>query len=90
MMLNHSHSSNAQVSLMKKLRHPNTILFMGAVASPERLCIVTEFLPRCVSISYNSKNQNKRLELRTVFIVSVVIIFSSSVGKTRSNLSIMI
>jgi hypothetical protein len=75
---------------MKKLRHPNTILFMGAVASPERLCIVTEFLPRCVSISYNSKNQNKRLELRTVFIVSVVIIFSSSVGKTRSNLSIMI
>jgi serine/threonine protein kinase len=35
-----------EVSLMKKLRHPNTILFMGAVASPERLCILTEFLPR--------------------------------------------
>ncbi|KAL6653689.1 hypothetical protein ACP70R_008613 [Stipagrostis hirtigluma subsp. patula] len=35
-----------EVSLMKKLRHPNIILFMGAVASPERLCIVTEFLPR--------------------------------------------
>ncbi|GJN25829.1 hypothetical protein PR202_gb13710 [Eleusine coracana subsp. coracana] len=35
-----------EVSLMKKLRHPNTILFMGAVASHERLCIVTEFLPR--------------------------------------------
>eukprot|EP01018_Ginkgo_biloba_P013382 Gb_10076 [translate_table: standard] len=31
---------------MKKLRHPNVLLFMGAVASPERLCIVTEFLPR--------------------------------------------
>lgn len=31
---------------MKKLRHPNIILFMGAVASQERLCIVTEFLPR--------------------------------------------
>jgi hypothetical protein len=40
--------SYVQVSLMKKLRHPNIILFMGAVASPERLCIVTEFLPRCV------------------------------------------
>lgn len=45
------YASYAQVSLMKKLRHPNIILFMGAVASPERLCIVTEFLPRCVLIS---------------------------------------
>ncbi|KAG2621470.1 hypothetical protein PVAP13_3NG241000 [Panicum virgatum] len=35
-----------EVSLMKKLRHPNIILFMGAVTSPQRLCIVTEFLPR--------------------------------------------
>lgn len=35
-----------EVSLMKKLRHPNVILFMGAVTSPQRLCIVTEFLPR--------------------------------------------
>ncbi|KAE8800457.1 putative serine/threonine-protein kinase [Hordeum vulgare] len=35
-----------EVSLMKKLRHPNVILFMGAVLSQQRLCIVTEFLPR--------------------------------------------
>ncbi|VAI28354.1 unnamed protein product [Triticum turgidum subsp. durum] len=35
-----------EVSLMKKLRHPNILLFMGAVTSPHRLCIVTEFLPR--------------------------------------------
>uniref|UniRef100_A0ACD5WDQ9 Uncharacterized protein n=1 Tax=Avena sativa TaxID=4498 RepID=A0ACD5WDQ9_AVESA len=35
-----------EVSLMKKLRHPNIILFMGAVASQQQLCIVTEFLPR--------------------------------------------
>eukprot|EP01018_Ginkgo_biloba_P011025 Gb_38813 [translate_table: standard] len=35
-----------EVALMKKLRHPNILLFMGAVMSPERLCIVTEFLPR--------------------------------------------
>ncbi|KAI3965794.1 hypothetical protein MKX01_010751 [Papaver californicum] len=34
------------VSLMKKLRHPNVLLFMGAVTSPEHLCIVTEVLPR--------------------------------------------
>ncbi|RZC66312.1 hypothetical protein C5167_009996 [Papaver somniferum] len=35
-----------EVLLMKKLRHPNVLLFMGAVTSPENLCIVTEFLPR--------------------------------------------
>ncbi|KAF9593490.1 hypothetical protein IFM89_023602 [Coptis chinensis] len=37
-----------EVSLMKRLRHPNVILFMGAVTSPQRLCIVTEFLPRFI------------------------------------------
>lgn len=37
-----------KVSLMKRLRHPNVLLFMGAVTSPQRLCIVTEFLPRYV------------------------------------------
>ncbi|KAG6512983.1 hypothetical protein ZIOFF_031127 [Zingiber officinale] len=35
-----------KVSLMKRLRHPNILLFMGAVTSPNCLCIVTEFLPR--------------------------------------------
>ncbi|OVA02507.1 PAS domain [Macleaya cordata] len=34
------------VLLMKRLRHPNVLLFMGAVTSPQHLCIVTEFLPR--------------------------------------------
>ncbi|KAK4788057.1 hypothetical protein SAY86_019376 [Trapa natans] len=31
---------------MKRLRHPNILLFMGAVYSQERLAIVTEFLSR--------------------------------------------
>ncbi|KAL5700307.1 hypothetical protein ACHQM5_025766 [Ranunculus cassubicifolius] len=39
-------SFKKEVSLMKKLRHPNVLLFMGVVTSLERLCIVTEFLPR--------------------------------------------
>ncbi|XP_042518671.1 protein STRUBBELIG-RECEPTOR FAMILY 5-like [Macadamia integrifolia] len=39
-------SFRQEVSLMKRLRHPNVLLFMGAVTSPQRLCIVTEFLPR--------------------------------------------
>ncbi|XP_039163027.1 LIM domain kinase 1-like [Eucalyptus grandis] len=39
-------SFRQEASLMKRLRHPNVLLFMGAVTSPQRLCIVTEFLPR--------------------------------------------
>ncbi|KAI3968709.1 hypothetical protein MKX01_028859 [Papaver californicum] len=39
-------SFRQEVLLMKKLRHPNVLLFMGAVASPQHMCIVTEFLPR--------------------------------------------
>ncbi|KAH6833076.1 PAS domain-containing protein tyrosine kinase family protein [Perilla frutescens var. hirtella] len=39
-------SFRQEVSLMKRLRHPNILLFMGAVTSPQCLCIVTEFLPR--------------------------------------------
>ncbi|TVU23497.1 hypothetical protein EJB05_25868 [Eragrostis curvula] len=48
-----------EVSLMKKLRHPNILLFMGAVASPERLCIVTEFLPRGSLFRLLQKNTGK-------------------------------
>ncbi|KAJ9559370.1 hypothetical protein OSB04_013984 [Centaurea solstitialis] len=39
-------SFKQEVTLMKRLRHPNILLFMGAVTSPPHLCIVTEFLPR--------------------------------------------
>lgn len=31
---------------MKRLRHPNVVLFMGAVTRAPNLSIVTEFLPR--------------------------------------------
>ncbi|KFK38121.1 hypothetical protein AALP_AA3G072400 [Arabis alpina] len=39
-------SFKQEVLLMKRLRHPNVLLFMGAVTTPVRLCIVSEFLPR--------------------------------------------
>lgn len=31
---------------MQRLRHPNVVLFMGAVTRPPNLSIITEFLPR--------------------------------------------
>lgn len=35
-----------QVAIMKRLRHPNIVLFMGAVTEPPNLSIVTEYLSR--------------------------------------------
>lgn len=52
-------SFRQEVSLMKKLRHPNILLFMGAVTSPQRLCIVTEFLPRGSLFRLLQRNTNK-------------------------------
>ncbi|GFR40685.1 hypothetical protein Agub_g1276 [Astrephomene gubernaculifera] len=36
----------AEVTIMNRLRHPNIVLFMGAVTTGEQLAIVTEFVPR--------------------------------------------
>ncbi|CAH9142694.1 unnamed protein product [Cuscuta epithymum] len=36
----------SEVWIMKRLRHPNVVLFMGAVTRPPNLSIVTEFLHR--------------------------------------------
>lgn len=35
-----------EVAIMKRLRHPNVVLFMGAVLCRPNLSIVTEYLPR--------------------------------------------
>ncbi|KAJ0981683.1 hypothetical protein J5N97_009938 [Dioscorea zingiberensis] len=35
-----------EVKIMRRLRHPNVVLFMGAVTRPPNLSIVSEFLPR--------------------------------------------
>ncbi|XP_072062345.1 uncharacterized protein [Arachis hypogaea] len=40
------HDYKKEIDIMKRLRHPNVLLFMGAVYSQERLAIVTELLPR--------------------------------------------
>ncbi|KAJ6375875.1 hypothetical protein OIU77_000777 [Salix suchowensis] len=36
----------SEVRIMKRVRHPNVVLFMGAVTRPPNLSIVTEFIPR--------------------------------------------
>lgn len=39
---------------MKRVRHPNVVLFMGAVTKRPHLSIVTEYLPRYI-IQFNSR-----------------------------------
>jgi hypothetical protein len=66
---------------MKRLRHPNVLLFMGAVTSPQRLCIVTEFLPRFGLITlanitlpfvlFELRGQNSDLPYQITFAVEV-------------------
>ncbi|KAL9328679.1 hypothetical protein ACSQ67_003682 [Phaseolus vulgaris] len=53
----------AKIDIMKRLRHPNVLLFMGAVYSPERLAIVTELLPRG-SLFKNLHRNNQTLDIR--------------------------
>ncbi|KAI4327002.1 hypothetical protein L6164_019509 [Bauhinia variegata] len=52
-----------EIDIMKRLRHPNVLLFMGAVYSQERLAIVTEFLPRGSLFRILHKN-NQILDIR--------------------------
>ncbi|XWS61823.1 hypothetical protein CRYUN_Cryun07bG0158300 [Craigia yunnanensis] len=52
-----------EIDIMRKLRHPNVLLFMGAVFSQERLAIVTEFLPRGSLFKTLHKN-NQALDVR--------------------------
>lgn len=52
-----------EIDIMKRLRHPNVLLFMGAVYSPERLAIVTELLPRG-SLFKNLHRNNQTLDIR--------------------------
>nr|XP_043612092.1 serine/threonine-protein kinase STY46-like [Erigeron canadensis] len=56
-------SFKQEVSLMKRLRHPNILLFMGAVTSRQHMCIVTEFLPRG-SLSHILQRHSTRLDWR--------------------------
>ncbi|PQP96580.1 hypothetical protein Pyn_37223 [Prunus yedoensis var. nudiflora] len=57
------HDYKKEIDIMKRLRHPNVLLFMGAICSQERLAIVTEYLPRGSLFKQLHKN-NQTLDIR--------------------------
>uniref|UniRef100_A0A804R0I5 non-specific serine/threonine protein kinase n=1 Tax=Zea mays TaxID=4577 RepID=A0A804R0I5_MAIZE len=57
-----------EVGIMRRLRHPNVVLFMGAVTRVPHLSIVTEFLPRgslfrLIHRPNNQLDQKRRLRM---------------------------
>ncbi|RDX89886.1 putative serine/threonine-protein kinase SIS8, partial [Mucuna pruriens] len=52
-----------EVKIMKRLRHPNVVLFMGAVTRPPNLSIVTEFLPRLLHRPNSQLDERRRLKM---------------------------
>ncbi|KAG5229801.1 serine/threonine-protein kinase [Salix suchowensis] len=60
----------SEVRIMKRVRHPNVVLFMGAVTRAPNLSIVTEFLPRgsLYRLLHRPNNQlDERRRLRMAF-----------------------
>lgn len=52
-----------QIDIMRRLRHPNVLLFMGAVCTEEKLAMVTEYLTRYIQASSFLVELNKRLAI---------------------------
>lgn len=56
--------------MMLRLRHPNVVLFMGAVPHPPNLSILTEFLPRLNSLL----NLTELKELKYFFLEFIALL----------------
>ncbi|KAL8480963.1 hypothetical protein ACS0TY_027476 [Phlomoides rotata] len=56
---------------MKRLRHPNILLFMGVVTSRQRLCIVTEFLPHGSLFRLLQRNATKLERRRRIMALDI-------------------
>lgn len=54
---------------MKRLRHPNIVLFMGAVTQPPNLSIVTEYLSRLYSSTCSSSFSLKEGSFSRLWII---------------------
>ncbi|WOG85885.1 hypothetical protein DCAR_0105078 [Daucus carota subsp. sativus] len=52
-----------EIDIMRKLRHPNVLLFMGAVYSQKKIAMVTEYLPRGSLFKALHKN-NQSLDIK--------------------------
>lgn len=61
---------------MKRMKHPNVVLFMGACTQPPNLCIVTQFVPRgsLFRLLHRwAKPRNPAVQIIGLDMVSVVI-----------------
>jgi serine/threonine-protein kinase CTR1 len=75
---------------MKSLRHPNIVLFMGAVTQPPKLSIVTEYLSRGSLYRILHKHgarenldEKRRLSMAFDVVKSYILISIQNLGLTE-------
>ena len=54
--------------IMRKLRHPNIVEYLGAVYQPSNCCIITEYLPNgsLEDLLHNKRKDNKQLSIKRI------------------------
>lgn len=68
-----------QIEIMLRLRHPNVVLFMGAITRPPHFSILTEFLPRLVFLMHSVTYRLSFFGIFYRLIVYVEVLFIDSV-----------
>lgn len=61
---------------MRRLRHPNIVLFMGAVTRPPNLSIISEYLPRYIAFFYYDIFLQNNYLLTMLFVLGILSCFS--------------
>lgn len=66
---------------MKRVRHPNVVLFMGAVTKQPYLSIVTEYLPRYPHVILLKIQKEQKFGLKSDYLVLIFKIVCLKTGE---------
>ena len=67
-----------EISSLQLILHPNLVLFMGAIAEPNKLCIVTEYCSGGTLYNFLQNKQNKiswKFRLRILYEIAITMNF---------------
>ena len=67
-----------EISTLQLILHPNLVLFMGAIAEPNKLCIITEYCSGGTLYNFLQNKQNKiswKFRLRILYEIAITMNF---------------